>query len=105
MLNGAFPIDKNGVLPLPQMPNKEIVDNYFNIKGIQRDDVQEILTEKFHDLIGAMTSGDAEKIKNMTEKAFGDKLISNLDKMTDIDFKRGTGLSSSFVKPINEAYE
>jgi len=51
MANDSVPIDINGVLPLPQMPNKEYVDRYFQRKGIQKDHLQEILTGHFHDFI------------------------------------------------------
>ena len=81
MLDGAMPIDGNGVLALPKQPGKEMVDHFYDIRGIQQEHVQEILTEKFYDFIQAICDGDEAKIESIAEKRFAQKIFANLEKI------------------------
>jgi hypothetical protein len=51
MSEGAMPIDGNGVLALPKQPERNLVDQFYNHRGIEHEIVQELLTDKFYDLI------------------------------------------------------
>ena len=70
MLDGAVPIDGNGVLALPKQSERELVDHFYQHRGIEHSDVQELLTAKFSDFLQAICDGDKDKIEKMAEKRF-----------------------------------
>jgi len=79
MVSDSFPLDVNGVHPLPELSQKPIIENFFETRGIENDFVLEFLSEKFYHVIKALCEGDKDTIANNTEKYFGEKLISNMD--------------------------
>jgi hypothetical protein len=106
MLNGALPIDGNGVLPLPSQGTKPIIKQFLDHRGITPEIMQDHLTDFFFKFIQAMVDQDKEKILKMSERRFGEKLVSNLSKAgkNHMTFERGEGLIRDLIKEDTNDY-
>jgi len=51
MVNGNFPFDINGVWALPEQPERPIVKDFLEKRGVEYPIMQEILTEKFEQFV------------------------------------------------------
>jgi len=49
--------------------------------------MQEVLTDKFYSFIKALEEGDANKIRAMSEKRFGQEVVANLDMIKKNEIK------------------
>lgn len=58
MLGGSLPLDSNGVLALPQQPERKIVSKFLQHRGVSYEVMQEILEEKFGTFLEALVKGD-----------------------------------------------
>ena len=81
MLGGAFPLDLNGVHPLPQTINKPLINQFYEERGITNELVYDILSDKFYTVLDALCKGDQETILQNTEKYFGEELVKQLPKI------------------------
>lgn len=51
-----------------------MIDRFMTKRSITNEIMQESLTDKFHDFIEAIVSGDKETINKMSEKSFAEKI-------------------------------
>lgn len=54
MMKGAFPFDGNGVLPIPSLGTKTLIDRFLTKRGVTPEFMQEHLQEKFYEFIDAL---------------------------------------------------
>jgi len=58
MMDGNLPFDSNGVIALPQQPQRPLVTEFLNKRGVEYNLMQEILEDKMFGFIDAIQSSD-----------------------------------------------
>lgn len=100
MVNGHLPFDINGVWSFPQIPNRSLVEDYLQTRGIENDFLLEQLTNKFYTFTDAMLNDDEKTIEKMAEKRFAAKLLPNLKdvKQNKVKLVRDISLIEPLIK-------
>ena len=87
MIDGHLPLDANGVLALPKQPERSIVTQFLDHRGVQHDLIRDYLSTKFFSFLKYIEAGDRAQILANSEARFGNKIVQNLDKISKNDFK------------------
>lgn len=100
MADGALPIDRHGVLALPQLTNRHKVAQFLEHRAVTDEILLELLQEKFVTFMQAAVARDEATVSSMAEKTFAEKLVGNFDKIAEskLEFVPGAGQLGGVVK-------
>jgi len=79
MCNDAVPIDLEGSLLLPIIPERKIVTDYFKYKGVTNAKLETDLFNLLQDFLESLQAKDQAKMSQLGEATFVEKLNSKKD--------------------------
>ena len=92
MCNDSVPIDLEGTMELPVIPERELVTAYLDDKHVDRDFLQSHLYSMLQDFFETLQKEDYEGLEKFTEARFVDRLRSKRQDAPGSDwfgFQRG----------------
>jgi len=85
MCKGALPLDKEGTVLLPRLPDRSLVSEFLKSKKITDELLSEYLSGVFSNFMEAVASKDYQSLETLLEKRFLQRLLSQqelLEKFT-----------------------
>ena len=77
----AVPLDLEGTIRLPQIPEREFVTKYLQSKHIQNEHLDNYLFDLLQDFLEALADKDFAKLAEITESRFLQKIQTRKDQL------------------------
>lgn len=89
----SFPIDRHGVLALPEQTNRALIAQLFKQKRLTNGIILEFLQDKFLKFIAAALAQDEAAVRANAEQNFAEKIIANFPQIKEsgLKFEPGSG--------------
>lgn len=102
----SFPIDRHGVLPLPEQANRRLVAQFFKHRRLTNDLLIEFLEEKFLKFVSAALQQDEATVRANAEHNFADRVVSNFAQIKEsgLKFEPGSGQLDNLIKADTADY-